>query len=390
MIVSIERRVDGVLTSADTATLRVTSIGGTIWVNDEVVAPTSAGVYSYTTPGLPDGEFVARWTFAVAGLDDDVIYRTFQVDQPVQYHTGVTLAEIERHVAPRIGPYEELIALPTSTQTTLFVSQLISSLDLGEYEDLYILRRGRFENGNLVSPFSDDDRERLVASYESATGGLNPDRDWTYAPVEGEMIELHVLKPSSELRKIVLQGLRRCYFWDTAVVSTTEAALTSGNTRTNLTALVPWLTRPNQLKNIQFGTTVGLPSRVMWWDADRQGANVNLSMLGLGAGSLYIHALRPHITYVNGEMSYRGPDDDDDILHVDLDYAAAAAHAAAWQLVPHRLFPISNVGMRISMEAAAAEFTRESMRVVEQMPEFIRVRFGSEDRLMEMPQVGNV
>lgn len=390
MIVSIERRVDGVLTSADTATLRVTSIGGTIWVNDEVVAPTSAGIYSYTTPGLPDGEFVARWTFAVAGLDDDVIYRTFQVDQPVQYHTGVTLAEIERHVAPRIGPYEELIALPTSTQTTLFVSQLISSLDLGEYEDLYILRRGRFENGNFVSPFSDDDRERLVASYESATGGLNPDRDWTYAPVEGEMIELHVLKPSSELRKIVLQGLRRCYFWDTAVVSTTEAALTSGNTRTNLTALVPWLTRPNQLKNIQFGTTVGLPSRVMWWDADRQGANVNLSMLGLGAGSLYIHALRPHITYVNGEMSYRGPDDDDDILHVDLDYAAAAAHAAAWQLVPHRLFPISNVGMRISMEAAAAEFTRESMRVVEQMPEFIRVRFGSEDRLMEMPQVGNV
>ena len=390
MIVSIERRVDGVLTSADTATLRVTSIGGTIWVNDEVVAPTSAGIYSYTTPGLPDGEFVARWTFAVAGLDDDVIYRTFQVDQPVQYHTGVTLAEIERHVAPRIGPYEELIALPTSTQTTLFVSQLISSLDLGEYEDLYILRRGRFENGNFVSPFSDDDRERLVASYESATGGLNPDRDWTYAPVEGEMIELHVLKPSSELRKIVLQGLRRCYFWDTAVVSTTEAALTSGNTRTNLTALVPWLTRPNQLRNIQFGTTVGLPTKVLWWDADRQGANVNLSMLGLGAGSLYIHALRPHITYVNGEMSYRGPDDDDDILHVDLDYAAAAAHAAAWQLVPHRLFPISNVGMRISMEAAAAEFTRESMRVVEQMPEFIRVRFGSEDRLMEMPQVGNV
>src|SRR5688500_736841 len=178
MDITIERRVAGVLTSADTALLRVTSESGTIWFSEATVVPTSAGIYSQTINDLPDGEYVARWTFEVAGVDDDVIYRTFQIDQPIHYREGVTLAEIERHFAPRIGPFEELEAAVGSTESKVLVSSIRSSLDLGDYEDLYILRRGRLATGNLITGFNDDDRERLVASYESATGGLTPDRDW--------------------------------------------------------------------------------------------------------------------------------------------------------------------------------------------------------------------
>jgi hypothetical protein len=385
MDITIERRVAGVLTSADTALLRVTSESGTIWFSEATVAPTSAGIYSQTINDLPDGEYVARWTFEVAG-----IYRTFQIDQPVQYREGVTLAEIERHVAPRIGPFEELTTTTGSTENKVLVSSLLSSLDIGDYEDLYILRRGRFANGNLISGFNDDDRERLIASYEHSTGGLVPDRDWAIAPVEGELLELHYLKPSSELRRIVRQGLRRCYFWDTVLTSTTGASFNAGRTTVNLTSLVPWITRPNQVKGLRYGTGSSLPRRVLWSNFYRMGGSVYLETQAAGAGSFYIQGLRPHYTYVNGETSYTGPDDDDDLLYVDLDYAAAAAHIAAWMLFPHRLFPISNVGMRINMEAAAAVFTLESMRVMEVAPEYPEIDFGSRDALLEMPQVGNI
>lgn len=389
MIVSIERRIDGTLTSADSATLRVTNSLGTIIVNDIVVPPTSAGVYTYTAPTLTNGDYSARWTFVVASQADDVVYRTFSVDQPVSFRSGVTLADIERHFAPRVGPFEELVAGAGSTTNGLSVSDLQSSLDLGDYEDLYILRRGRMTDGSLIAGFVADDRQRLISTYTASSGLLVPDRAWTVAPIAEEKIELHYLKPSSELRKAVLQGLRRCYFWDTALISTIGASFTNGRTTVNLTTSLPWVNRSHLVKQVQYGTGSSMPGRVAWWRVYRQGAGIYLESAPAGPGSFYIQALRPAISLVNGAVSYTGPDDDDDVLDIDLDYAAASAHISAWMLFPHRLFPISNVGMRVNIESAAAAFTMESMKVVEGIPEYPMVNFGSSDPLMEMPLVGN-
>lgn len=390
MNISIERRVNGVLTSADTARLTVTNSGGTPVVENVTVAPTSAGIYTYDAGSLADGDYTATWTFVVAGFSDEIIYRAFSVDQPVVYHPGVTLAEIERHVAPRLGPYDQVISKVGSTESSVLIDEYKTSLDIGDYEDLYILRRGMLSNGARIENFVSTDRQRIVASYDHNTGSLVPDQDWSEPPIADELIELHYLNPRSELRRAVLQGLRRCYFWDAVSISTIDSSLYSaGRTTLDLTAAIPWLTWNAAIQEVRYGTGTTLPKRVLWHRTYRQGASRFLELHAAGAGSYLLSVLRPAYTWVNGETSYIGPEDDEDVLDVDLDYAAAAAHISAWMLFPHRLFPVANLGMRINMEQAAAVFTMESTKMVPLMPEYLNIRWGSEDSLMEMPQVGN-
>ena len=104
---------------------------------------------------------------------------------PVQ--TGVcTLAEIERLTAERIGPYALLEAAPGSSGADVLVDALRSSIDVGGYDDLYVLRRDAGQAVNRVA---------RVKQYDPALGQLGVDRTYLDPPEEGESLELHHLDP---------------------------------------------------------------------------------------------------------------------------------------------------------------------------------------------------
>ena len=83
-------------------------------------------------------------------------------------------------------------------------------------------------------------------------------------------------------------------------------------------------------------------------------------------------ALRPHWSWVNGADSTTGPVSDDDVLSVDLDYAASAGHIEAWHLFPSRMFAAAAGNLQATQEMAAREFTRQSMIWAPPAPREIR------------------
>jgi hypothetical protein len=137
-----------------------------------------------------------------------------------------------------------------------------------------------------------------------------------------ESVEIMYLDPEEELRVAVLDGLARCFFWDTISLS---PGLTYG-ADINVTTLAPWLTNPQWIKGMRYsfsGSTLLQPSRVSWWEPYRSGKNVMLRSVGTWPGSIEISVLRPHISFVNGETSYAGPNSDLDVLYLDLEYAVS-------------------------------------------------------------------
>jgi hypothetical protein len=236
----------------------------------------------------------------------------------------------------------------------------------------------------LVASFDSNDRQRLIATYTPALGALVPDRDWFVPAVTNESIELHYLDPDQELREIARDGLRRCFFWDTAEITNVTTTLIR---EINVSASMPWITQPKQIRNVEFGRTNQMATRLSWWKAIQIGADVYLRVSGLPIGNLRITALRPHFTFVNGEMSYGGPDDDNDVLHVNLEYAARAGHIAAWASVPDRLTPVAAEGLRLPMKLVAAAFTAASFAEVRNEPELLQIPFGQDARYLD--QVGN-
>lgn len=374
----------GVLDSADSATLTVTNSAGTAVVSAVPVAATSEGVYTYETTYLTPGIYEAVWTFVVSGQPDDVVSRTFQADGPVQLVTGVKLMDIEERVARRIGPYFKYKADNTSTVNNLKVLRLVSSLDVGAPEDLYILRRGIYWDGSQVEDFTEDDRQRQVSEYNSATGILTPDSPWTLAPQANERIEFHYLDPEQELRPAVLEGLERCYFWDRLLLQ-----LTGGFQELNITSSFPWMRELPLLAGVELaipGSQIP-PNSIGWFRPYFREGSVFMHTDYLGPGDLYVDTLRPHSSYVNGEMSQAGPDDDFDILSVSLEYAARAGHVHCWINYPDRLTPAAANGLRMTSKMAADAFTQRSMNVLNQMPEFIRAPRWNDEFILS--QVGN-
>src|SRR6186713_1330436 len=92
--IGIHRIVNGVLTSADTATLAVTNQAGVTVVPTVVVPPSAPGVYSYVAPPLTPGNYTAIWTFTVAGSTEDVVRRIFQVESATAALDGISLSQI--------------------------------------------------------------------------------------------------------------------------------------------------------------------------------------------------------------------------------------------------------------------------------------------------------
>ena len=262
----------------------------------------------------------------------------------------VTLADIEREVAARVGPYRRETA-SGGTATTAVVAALQSTIDLGDVADLYLLRRSA----------SAGDRQRIVKDYTPATGTLTVDRTWSSAPAAGEVVELHHLDPAGELRPAVQAGLRRCFFVDRASVTLTEVA-----TERDLTALLPWITDPTQVYEVmrQYVGAYYPPVVVHWWKAFTRGGHVWLRLWpDPYPNALYVDARRSAASWVKpvGEDEYSdsttGPTDDDDEVEVSLDYAAAAGHIEAWRRCGPRLQPVAQTGLYPAQSVAAAVLT---------------------------------
>lgn len=380
---TMQRVTDGVLESADTARLSIMNTAGTLIVNNVTVAPTSAGVYVYDISSLTNGNYTAYWTFEVSGQQNDSVTQAFTVESPVSFSQGLMLMEIEQRVARRVGPYRKLRVKVGSTVNSLIVAKMQSRLNIGDYEEMYILRRGRKIDGSLVTNFNENDRVRQIETYTATTGTFSPDRDWSVAPATDEEIELHSLEPDDELRDAVKLGLDECYFWDTVITSTTTYLR-----EVNLTAIAPWITRPAQVRGVTYGRASYLDEKAPWFHAYQLGADVWLQSAVPTVGNMRIMALRPHSTFVNGELS-AGPNGDYDILNVPADYAVAAGARSIWMNYPERVMPFSALELRPKREEIMADFQMKSLRVVmEGPPEIIQNRFQQDD-IFESMQIGN-
>lgn len=384
-IIAIERTQDGSLVSADSATLQVTDALGATAIPTTPVVATSTGSYSYSTTGLGPGRYQAIWTFLKSGYLDDVITRVFNIDVPASLSQGVTLTDIERMVARRVGPYRKIKAGIGSTASRVYASTLQSSLSLGSYEDQFLLRRGLSSTDTLIAGYTEDDRVRQIASYDPANGWLTNDRAWTITPSSSppESLEIHYLDPVDELRPCVLDGLRRCFFWDEIQLAVTSSSM---GLNANVSDIAPWILSPAQIKTVSFMPTGQLqyPSRIPWWQPYRSGQNIYVRARGSMMGTVIMAVLRPVYSLVNDESSLLGPNDDLDTLAVDLDYAAWAGVIEVWKTLPERIQPLTPSELRPTLKQAAAEFSKKSLMIAQQGPETpaLSLDFGSQDSVI--------
>jgi hypothetical protein len=384
--IAIQRTRNGLPNSAEGATIQILSQAGVEIVPITAVIPSSVGAYSFQIDSLTPGSYTVIWTFTNAGFPNDVITRVITLDAPIGRTDGVTLQDIEQAVARVAGPYVRVKATTGSTVTRLAAARLRSSAPLGTYEDQFMLRRGRtYDTGAWLSIYDQTDRTRLVLSYDAAVGWLNNDNQWVNAPdmINGEAVEIMYLEPDHELRPAVLEGLGRCFFWDTLEVQ----ALGSGANKLNLTAVAPWITSVSQIKSGAYSTTAGIyaPTPLTWFRPFRSGKDIWVWTEGMAAGAYQFDVLRPATSLVNNETSLTGPNDDLDILYVDKDYAKWAGVLGLWQTVPERIMPLTHEGLRPDQKTAAAEFTKHSIQVANQIPDKPMIKFG----YVDLTQIGN-
>jgi hypothetical protein len=258
----------------------------------------------------------------------------------IAYDT-TSLMEIEQEVARRTGPFRILEVTnpqsgeppgPTSTVTQIVVHRLLSSMTVGGYEDMFVLRRGRFTDGTRLplsgQPFVVDDRIRMVSRYDPANGILEVDRAYAYIPYDGEEVELHHLEPEAELRPATLGGLRRCYVVDRFALETTNGSLYQAF---DLTAAAPWITSRDQVFSVDIVT--GAPAAQ--WQIEPYAGGLTLRIGEWNPGNMYVVNRRPvpsmTFPYPNGTNgavvragSVNEPWDDDDRFPIPLDYGAAS------------------------------------------------------------------
>lgn len=288
----------------------------------------------------------------------------------------LTLAQVEREVAGRAGPFYRYGASAGATTSTVVVSALRSSIDLGGVIDMWLLRRGVTTAGAALVGFVAGDRQRRVKDYDPATGTLEVDRAWTTTPVAGEEIELVALDPEQALRPAVVRGLWKCYFEDRV-----SAALATTAAERDLSALFPWLTDASQV--IEFSTkdaavTEVAPTPLSYARPYRAGGGLSVSMApDPSPYTVYVTAYRPVASYVNGATSGTGPSADADVLVGDqrfLDYLVAAGVTELWRRVPFKMQPLAAARMAPSREDAANEFTRQAAGYVDEGQERIQFR----------------
>jgi hypothetical protein len=271
---------------------------------------------------------------------------------------SVTLAQLEQEAAQRVGPYASAFCDRQVPNTANFTfanfPTLRSTLDLDSVTNLWLLRRGVLLDGTPV-PMDIVDRQRLVSSYDPEQGRVFPDRPWGTIPAPGEMVEFHHLDPAQELRSSVMAGLRRCVLPDTV-----QAQPTQQWGGLDLTVQFPWLTAAWQIERVRYGWVD--PYADAPWDTYQTGGHLILTgTYGRALPmAMWIDTWRPVWSWVNGAESTTGPVADDDVLEVDLDYAASAAHIEAWHHFPARMQAAAAGNLQATRDQAAAEFSRQA------------------------------
>jgi hypothetical protein len=273
----------------------------------------------------------------------------------------LTLAQVEREVAGRAGPFYRLGAA-SGDATHVVVSALQSTIDIGGIEDMWLLRRGVTTAGAAIVGFSAGDRQRRIKDIDVPSGSMLVDRAYATAVVAGEEVELLALDPEQELRRCVVRGLWRCYFEDrqSAVLATLSA-------ERDLTALFPWLTQEWQV--VEFSTKDAAvveiaPTPLTYSRPYAAGGGVSTVLTpDPSPYTVYVTALRPVASYVNALTSATGPTADADVLVGDqrfLDYLAAAGHAALWKYLPFKMQPLAAARMGLTRDEVAAQFASEA------------------------------
>lgn len=277
----------------------------------------------------------------------------------------ITFAQLEVEVARRCGPFVTTFSdrqIPSTAKSTFaYFPELRSTIDLDSVTNLWALRRGVCwdPNSSAFDDYDDipiADRQRLVNEYDPEQGQVFVDRPWGEIPESGEVFEFHHLNPAYELRPAIRAGLRRCFFTDTI-----QALVTDAYGNIDLTAQAFWIISPDQVLSAAYG----------WYrpyhEAPFQATMMQGHVMLLGTSGPYlpanvwVTALRPVWSLVNGEDSETGPASDWDTLNVDLDYAASAGHIEAWHLFPSRLAAAATGGLQATQQMAAREFTRQSL-----------------------------
>jgi len=376
--ISVTFTVGGVLKTATTSAklrdstgtygIKNNATGATAVAVTAALAPVAVGVYEYDISTLAVGSYTAVWEFIDSEAGTVYVPTVFSIDAATAVPTGVTLADIEQSLALRVGPYREVMAAAGASLSNVIVTELKTRQDRDEWSDLYLLRRGIMSDGSAVQGFDSTDRVRVCSNFDEAVGGVQADRDWTIAPATGEMLEFHHLHPEYELRKSVLAGLKRCFWLDLVTVTLTGAAA-----ERDLTASLPWLSDPEWIYEAEWNYTalspLTIPNRVPWFKAVRSGQTVLLRASGDPyPNTLKLRVLRPASSYVNGQTSTVGPNDDHDILPVTLEYAVAAGHVEAWRNFPSRMLAAAEEGFQVGRKEAVATFESLSARVYQGLP----------------------
>ena len=263
-----------------------------------------------------------------------------------------TLAELEQVTAERVGPFAELAVL-TGDEQSATVEALRSTIDLGGWVDLHVLRR------EATQPA---DRVARVKAYDPALAQLQVDRRYTVPPQEREAVELHHLHPDL-LRRGVRAALRRtwCQFWLTleeADPDDPDAPVVPATGPVDLTEVSGgWLRLPQQVLDVLEPAT-SAQSLPGWRAYQHNGRCYLLLPNGASPYGCSVVGSRAHFTLVNGGYTPDGPLHDDDELDCDVLYAAAMAHAELWRIGRASLEAVAAEARQATQTEAAAEATR--------------------------------
>lgn len=364
--ITLERKVSGVLTDADLGVTLEDSAGvyGIKRVSTdavEVAAGTAVthsatGTYTYDTSLLdPTLSYIAAWRIETTDWGVQYVYELI----PAPARGLCTLADIERETAIRLGPYARATVGSDNSDLNFAINKRKTSLDIGGYENLYVLRRGYMTSGAPIGGFVDDDRVRIVVTFTHDDGLFEMDRTYTNAPVEGEDVEFHYLDPENELRPLVLSALSS----EVRLMDRFAVRLTTALAEQDITSYAPWIQEKGQIRELSsaFSNSVFVPFLVDWWDDYLRDGNLWVKMGPVPyPNSLLIDHWRWASTLVNGAYSSDGPTDDADILHVNVNYAAAKAHERAFVFgsVRPRIMEASRQGLYMTQ----AEVKEEAMR----------------------------
>lgn len=166
--------------------------------------------------------------------------------------SGVTLTQIRRYVAPRLGSYAQGTA--TSGSTTALMEATAwpfkSSLTVDDlYVDHFLFR---------PAAVAAADKMRLIgnAGYTPSTGQLTPDQAWTNAPYAsgaGETFELHGVVPpisdgsgTNDLHFLINEALKDCL----VIVEFTFSPSSATAQQHSLATAASWLEEPAWVRRV--------------------------------------------------------------------------------------------------------------------------------------------